>query len=41
MQQLAVALSKKDTQIQNFGNVKEEVLIDNFSKYSRRDKVLL
>ncbi len=41
MQQLAVTLSKEYTQIQNFGNVKQEVLIDNFSKHSRGYEVLL
>lgn len=41
MQQLAVALPEQHTQIQNFGNVKEEIFIDNFSKHSWGDKVLL
>lgn len=41
MQQLTVALSKQNTQIQNFGNVKQEVVIDNFSKHSRGDEVIL
>lgn len=41
MQQLAVALSKEHAQIQNFGNVKQEVLVDNFSKHSRSEEVLL
>lgn len=41
MQQLTVALSKQNTQIQNFGNVKQEVVIYNFSKHSRGDEVIL
>lgn len=41
MQQTAVALSKEHTQIQDFGNVKQEVLIDDFSKHSRGEEVLL
>lgn len=41
MQQLAVAFPKQHTQIQDFGNVKEEILIDNFSKHGWGDKVLL
>lgn len=41
MQQLTVALPKEHTQIQKFGNVKQEVLIDNFSKHSWSDEVLL
>lgn len=41
MQQLTVALSKQNTQIQNFGNVKQEVVIDNFSKHSGGDEVIL
>lgn len=41
MQQLTVAFSKENTQIQNFGNVKQEIIIDNFSKHSRRDEVIL
>lgn len=41
MQQLTVALSKQNTQIQNFGNVKKEIIIDNFSKHSRGDEVIL
>lgn len=41
MQQLTIALSKQNTKIQNFGNVKQEVIIDNFSKHSRGDEVFL
>lgn len=41
MQQLTVALSKQNTQIQNFGNVKQEIIIYNFSKHSRGDEVIL
>lgn len=41
MQQLTVALSKQNTQIQNFGNVKQEVVVDNFSKHSGGDEVIL
>lgn len=41
MQQLTVALSKQNTQIQNFRNVKKEIIIDNFSKHSRGDEVVL
>lgn len=41
MQQLTVALSKQNTQIQNFRNVKQEIVIDNFSKHSRGDEAFL
>lgn len=41
MKQLAVALSKEHTQIQNFRNVKQEVVIDNLSKYSWGEEVIL
>lgn len=41
VQQLAVAFSKEHTQIQDFGNVKQEVLIDDFSKHGRGEEVFL
>lgn len=41
LQQLAVALPKQHTQIQNFGNVEKKVVIDDFSKHRRGDEVLL
>lgn len=41
LQQLAVSLSKEHTQIENFGNVKQEVIIDDFSKHSWGDEIFL
>ena len=41
MQQLAVALSKEHTEIQNFGNVKQKVVVDNFSKHGGGEEVFL
>lgn len=41
VQQLTVAFSKKHTEIENLGNVKQEVIINDFSKHSWGDEVLL
>lgn len=41
MKQLAVAFSKEDAQIQNLGNVEQEVVVDDLSKHSRGEEVIL
>lgn len=41
VQQLAVTLSKKHTKIQNFGNVKQKVLVDDLPKHSWGKEVFL
>lgn len=41
MQQLAVALSKEHAQIQDFRNVKQEVVVDDFSKHGWGEEALL
>lgn len=41
VQQLTVAFSKKHAQVEDFGNVKQEIIINDFSKHGRGKKVFL
>ena len=41
MQQLGVALAEQHTQVQDLGNVKQKVFVDDLAKHGRSQEVLL